>query len=126
MAAKKSKGKAMSKSAIAAAKKVALVKDPYTKSQTVTYIAERVNLRKAEIVQVMSALGELVEAHLKKQAAGAFTLPGLLKFKIVRKPATKARKGVNPFTGEMTTFKAKPARNVIKIRPLKKLKEAVQ
>lgn len=125
MAAKKAKGKASAKAA-AAPKKVSIVKDPFTKGQTVSYIAERVNLRKAEIVQVMNTLGELVEAHLKKQAAGAFTLPGLLKFKIVRKPATKARKGINPFTGEMTTFKAKPARNVIKIRPLKKLKEAVQ
>lgn len=122
--AKKMRGKSSAKAT--PAKKLGSVKTPYTKSQIVAFIAERVNLKKAEITQVIATLNELVEAHLKKQAAGAFTLPGLLKFKIVRKPATKARKGINPFTGEMTTFKAKPARNVIKIRALKKLKEAVQ
>lgn len=128
MAAKRSakKGKMAKKITLVQIKKLSSVKDPYTKGQTLNYLAQRANIKKAEIVQVMNALDELVETHLKKQGPGAFTLPGLLKFKIVRKPATKARKGVNPFTGEMTTFKAKPARNVIKIRPLKKLKDAVQ
>ena len=127
MAAKKSakKGK-MAKKAPAPMKKLTGVKDPFTKGETLAYLAQRANIKKAEIVQVMNALDELVESHLKKQGPGAFTLPGLLKFKIVRKPATKARKGTNPFTGEPTTFKAKPARNVIKIRPLKKLKDAIQ
>lgn len=122
--AKKGKmaAKAVSSQAI---KKVVAVKQPYTKGQTLTYMAQRASLKKAEAVQVMNALGELVEAHLKKQGPAAFTLPGLLKFKVVRKPATKARKGINPFTGEPTTFKAKPARNVIKIRALKRLKEMV-
>ena len=46
-----------------------------------------------------------------------------MKLKVVRKPATKARKGSNPFTGEETMFKAKPARNLVKVRPLKKVKE---
>jgi len=52
-----------------------------------------------------------------------FNLPGLLKVMVVRKPATEARKGINPFTGQETIFKAKPARNVVKIRPLKGLKD---
>jgi hypothetical protein len=65
----------------------------------------------------------VIEGHLKKNGAGIFTLPGLLKMKVVRKPATKARKGINPFTGEETVFKAKPARNVVKIQPLKAVKE---
>ena len=61
--------------------------------------------------------------HLKKRSAGTFTLPGLAKFSVSVKKATKARKGRNPFTGEMTTFKAKPARRVVKIRALKGVKE---
>ena len=54
-----------------------------------------------------------------------FNVPGLMKIKVVRKPATKARKGINPFTGEETMFKAKPARNVVKVTPLKALKDMV-
>jgi nucleoid DNA-binding protein len=54
-----------------------------------------------------------------------FTIPGLCKIVVQRKPATKERQGINPFTGEETTFKAKPARNVIKVRPLKNLKDMV-
>ncbi|MEE9418670.1 MAG: HU family DNA-binding protein [Desulfatiglandaceae bacterium] len=56
---------------------------------------------------------------------GKFTLPGLMKIEVKRKPATKARKGINPFTDEETVFKAKPARNVVKIRPLKQMKGMV-
>jgi nucleoid DNA-binding protein len=119
------KGKMAKSAAAPMIKKIAAVKQPYTKGQTLTYMAQRASLKKAEAVQVMTALGELVESHLKKQGPGAFTLPGLLKLRVVRKPATKARKGINPFTGEPTTFKAKPARNVIKIRALKRLKEMV-
>ena len=59
-------------------------------------------------------------------AAGIFTLPGLLKIKVINKPATKARKGINPFTGEPAVFKAKPARRVVKVLPLKALKEMVK
>ena len=64
-----------------------------------------------------------MEGHLKKRGAGQFTLPGLLKIVTQKKPATKARKGINPFTGEATTFAAKPARTMVKVRPLKKLKD---
>jgi len=72
---------------------------------------------------VFDCLTGIIEGHIKRNAAGQFTLPGLLKMKVVRKPATKARKGINPFTGEETVFKAKPARNVVKILPLKASKE---
>ena len=64
-----------------------------------------------------------MEGHLKKRGAGQFTLPGLMKIVTQKKPATKARKGINPFTGEETTFAAKPARTMVKVRPLKKLKD---
>ena len=64
-----------------------------------------------------------MQRHLTKRGPGEFTIPGLMKCVVKRKPATKARKGINPFTGEATTFKAKPARTVAKARILKKLKD---
>ena len=60
---------------------------------------------------------------MSRNGAKAFTIPGLCKITLRHKPATKARKGINPFTGEETMFKAKPARNVVKIAALKNLKE---
>nr|WP_267257139.1 HU family DNA-binding protein [Coxiella endosymbiont of Ornithodoros maritimus] len=75
---------------------------------------------------VLDELADVMHRHLRKDAAGQFTLPGLVKCTVKRKPATKARKGINPFIGEMMTFKAKPARNVVKIRALKRLKEMVE
>ena len=65
----------------------------------------------------------IIEGHIKKRAVGEFVLPGLLKVSAVKKPAKKARKGINPFTGEEQMFKAKPASIAVKVRPLKKLKE---
>ena len=67
----------------------------------------------------------MIKKDLGKRGPGVFTVPSLMKIKVVRKPATKARKGINPFTGEETVFKAKPARNVVKVLPLKALKEMV-
>jgi nucleoid DNA-binding protein len=67
----------------------------------------------------------LIKKNVGKRGPGVFTVPGLMKVKVVKKPATKARKGINPFTGEATTFKAKPARKVVKVQPLKGLKDMV-
>jgi nucleoid DNA-binding protein len=75
---------------------------------------------------VINSVQSVIEAHLSKKGPGVFTLPGIVKFRVIKKPATKARKGVNPFTGEPMTFKAKPARNVIKVRLLKNLKDTVK
>lgn len=119
--AMKRKGKTAKKAVTI--KKLTIVKSPFSKSEVLMYIAQRIDAKKTKVAEAMNALQELIAAHLK--GAGSFTLPGLLKLKVVRKPATKARKGINPFTGEPTTFKAKPARNVIKVRALKKLKETV-
>ena len=69
--------------------------------------------------------GDLVAKELGKKGPGIFVLPGLLKLKVVRKPATKAKQGVNPFTKEPMTIKAKPARNVVRAVALKSLKELV-
>lgn len=102
------------------------IKSALNKSQIMTTIAENTEISKKQISTVFDELSLLMHRHLRKGAAGEFTVPGLMKCVVKRKPATKARKGVNPFTGEEIMFKAKPARNVVKIRPLKKLKEMVE
>ncbi len=102
------------------------IKEKYNKTQIVSDIAENTGLTKKQVVGVLDGLGDLIERHIKKRAAGEFVLPGLLKISTVRKPATKERKGINPFTGEETVFKAKPARTAVKIRPLKKMKQMIE
>jgi nucleoid DNA-binding protein len=103
----------------------AAVKKPMTKSLIMTEIAANTGLPKKQISNVFEQLEILIDRHLKKRSVRQFALPGLLKIEVKRKPATKARKGINPFTGEETVFKAKPARDVVKIRPLKKVKDMV-
>lgn len=88
-------------------------------------IAQNTGLTKKQVSSVFDQLKSVMEGHVKKGSAQVFTLPGLLKVKVIRKPATRARKGINPFTGLETTFKAKPARNVVKVQPLKALKDMV-
>jgi len=105
------------------AKKTTAIKEKFTKTQIISEISENTELSKKEVTAVLDELGDLIERHIKKRSVGEFTLPGLLKVVTVKKPAVKARKGINPFTGEETTFKAKPASTAVKIRPLKKLKE---
>jgi nucleoid DNA-binding protein len=111
------------KKAAAAPKKPSAIKDKMTKSQIIASLAESSGLTKAQVNSVMDGYEELIERSLRKRALGEFTIPGLMKIVTVKKPATKARKGINPFTGEATTFKAKPASMAVKVRPLKKLKE---
>ena len=82
-------------------------------------------MEKKQIAGVFAALGELIGKELGKKGPGQFVVPGLLKLKVVRKPATKAKPGRNPFTGEAITIKAKPARNVVRAMPMKALKEMV-
>ncbi len=96
-----------------------------SKSEVVSGIADTTGLTKKQVSSVFEAMAGQVKKSLGSRGPGAYTVPGLMKLVVVRKPATKARKGINPFTGEETTFKAKPARNVIKIRPLKNLKDMV-
>lgn len=103
--------------------KMPAITKPLGKSQMVKVMADMTCLSKKDVVGVMDALMEILSAHLKKRGPGEFTLPGVAKFRVINKPATKARQGVNPFTGETMTFAAKPARNVVKVRPLKKLKD---
>lgn len=110
----------------AASKKATAIKERYNKSQMLNEISENTELSRKQVSAVIDELSTLIERHIKKRACGEFVLPGLMKVQTVRKPATKARKGINPFTGEETVFKAKPARTVVKVRPLKKLKEMAE
>ena len=98
---------------------------PATKVEIFSSIAEKTGLGKKEVAKVFDALGELIGKELGKKGPGQFVIPGLLKLKIVRKEATKAKQGINPFTKEPMTIKAKPARNVVKAIPMKSLKELV-
>ena len=123
MAAKKKAKKKTAKKKAAPTKTIKAIKEPMTKSALYTELAERTELKKKDIVAVFENLSEIINGHVKRNAAGVCTIPGLMKIKVVRKPATKARKGINPFTGEPTVFKAKPARNIVKVQPLKALKD---
>ncbi|MBN2133499.1 MAG: HU family DNA-binding protein [Sedimentisphaerales bacterium] len=98
---------------------------PMTKSEIVSGIADETGLTKKQVGSVFEAMAGQIKKSLSRRGPGAYTVPGLMKLTVVRKPATKARKGINPFTGEETMFKAKPARNVVKVRPLKNLKDMV-
>lgn len=97
---------------------------PSTKSEIYTYISERTTLKKKEVGAVFDALSDMISRDLKR-GVGVFNVPGLMKIKAVHKPAVPERRGINPFTKEETTFKAKPARNVVKVQPLKGLKDMV-
>ena len=72
------------------------------------------------VIEAVAAIG-----HKELKKTGAFVMPGLAKFIVIKKPATKARQGINPFTKEPTTFKAKPARKIVRARPVKAVKDAV-
>jgi DNA-binding protein HU-beta len=94
-----------------------------TKSEILAQISKETELTKKQVGAVFESLNSLIKKSLR--GAGVFTMPGLLKMKVVKKPATKARKGINPFTGEETMFKAKPASKKVRAAALKSLKEMV-
>ena len=94
-----------------------------SKSEILRAIAENTELSRKQVSAVFEALAREVQYAVGKKGPGVFAVPGLVKIKVVHKPATKARKGINPFTKQETVFKAKPARNVVKVRPLKALKD---
>ena len=98
---------------------------PLTKSQFLASLSESTGLTKKEVASVIDGMGDLIGSQLGRRGPGSVNIPGLMKVKVIRKPATKARKGINPFTKEETMFKAKPARNVVKVLPLKGLKDMV-
>jgi nucleoid DNA-binding protein len=105
--------------------KIKPVKDKLSKTQILDQIAQTTGLSRKQVSGVLDSLSDVIEAHVKKNAVGEFVLPGLMKITTVRKPAVKARKGINPFTKEEVMFKAKPASTAVRVRPLKKLKDMV-
>ena len=109
----------------APAKSVKAISTAYTKSQLYAHISEETGLARRDVAQVFDSLSDVIEGHIKSRGAGEFKLPGLLKVKVNKKPATKARKNVpNPFRpGEFMDVAAKPARKVVKVLPLKALKD---
>lgn len=96
---------------------------PMTKSELVSQIAERSKLKKSDVKGVMETLAAIGYKEMKK--TGSFLLPGFAKFVVIKKPATKERSGINPFTKEPTVFKARPARKIVRARPVKAAKDAV-
>ena len=120
MAAKKARAKKATKKT---AKKAPAAAKPRTKSEIFRTIAENTGLPRKDVVAVFDEMNALMAKDLGRRGVGTFTVPGLIKCRVVKKPAVKARKGINPFTGEEMMFKAKPARKVVKTTPLKGLKD---
>jgi nucleoid DNA-binding protein len=96
---------------------------PMSKTDVLNALAESTGQSRKQVSGVLEALATLIGENVGKKGPGMFTVPGLMKITVQHKPATKARKGINPFTKEEVMFKAKPARNVVKVRPLKALKD---
>ena len=94
-----------------------------SKSEILASIAETTELSRKQVASVFDALSGLIKKNVGKKGPGMFVVPGLLKIVVIQKPAVKARKGINPFTKQEQMFKAKPARRVIKVRPMKALKD---
>jgi nucleoid DNA-binding protein len=94
-----------------------------TKSDVVAQICKDAELSRKQVAAVFESLNGIIKKSLRSH--GMFTLPGLLKMKVVKKPATKAREGINPFTKEKMMFKAKPASKKVRVLPLKSLKAFV-
>jgi len=96
---------------------------PATKSEILSNIAEATQLSRKQVASVIDALAGQIKAAVGKKGPGVFALTGLIKIMVINKPATPARKGINPFTKQEQVFAAKPARKVVKVRPLKALKD---
>ncbi|MES2998010.1 MAG: HU family DNA-binding protein [Pseudomonadota bacterium] len=115
--------KTRKKAKVTSSKKIPIIKKPFTKTELLKYLVDSTELPKKKIVETLEIIQAVIFGHAK--SACAFALPGVFKITVVKKGATKQRKGINPFNGEPTIFKAKPARKVVKIKALKKLKEVV-
>ena len=127
-AAPKAAKKAAPKKA-AAAKKAAPaapkpLKEVLGKSALVKHLAEASGVLAKDVKAVLAAVEDAISGAISKKGAGSFTLPGLFKVTSVKVPAKPKRKGINPFTKEVQEFAAKPASVKVKVRPLKKLKDA--
>jgi nucleoid DNA-binding protein len=97
-----------------------------SKSEILKSLASSTKLSRKQVSMVFEGLALLIKKDLSKKGPGAFVVPGLMKLVVIQKPAVPERTGINPFTKMEQTFKAKPARKVVKVRPLKALKEMVR
>src|SRR5690349_11590524 len=102
-----------------------MAKGPLSKSALVQTLADKHSdkLTRKDVKGLLESIASVAHTELKKN--GIFVIPGLVRMVVIKKPATKERKGINPFTKEPTVFKAKPARKVIKARPVKAAKDAI-
>ena len=105
--------------------KTAPATKPPSKSELLAKLAEETGLSRKQVSSVFESLSNQMKKNLGGRGPGLFVVPGLMKIKVIKKPATKARKGTNPFTGEEMMFKAKPARKIVRARPVKAAKDAV-
>jgi len=110
---------------VAAPKKKPAINSKMTKNMILSEIAESTSLTKVQVNSVIEELESVIERHIRKRAAGEFTLPGLLKIKAAKRPATKKRMGRNPATGEEMVIPAKPASTRVRVTALKKLKDMI-
>ena len=122
-AAKAAPKKTAAKAAPKAAAKPTPVKERWSKTQILNEISERVEISRKHVGAVMAELEGIIARHIGKSGPGEFVMPGLFKINTVKKPAQKARKGIDPFTKQERMFAAKPASVKVKVRPLKKLKD---
>ncbi len=97
-----------------------------TKAQVVAELAQQTELDKKSVNRVFESLQELIRKQLSARGPGEFVVPGLVKLRVVKKPATKERPGINPFTKEPITIPAKPASKKVRATALKSLKDLVQ
>ncbi len=128
MALKKkvSKKKVTKKVAAAPVKKIKAIGTKQTKTQIITAISDSTGLSKREVASVFSELGDLITSHMKRRGSGEFTIPDTgVKIRRVKKPARKSRMGRNPATGEPMKIAAKPASTVVRVTPLKALKDTI-
>ena len=100
-------------------------KKALTKTEVIAALATGTGLTKPQVSALLDEMVKLISESLAPDGPGVFNLPGLMKIRVTRKPAEPERKGLNPFTKEPTVFKAKPARSVVKISALKRLKDSV-
>jgi hypothetical protein len=117
--------RAVSKVSLTKPLKASAASKARSKGEVFRAIAELTGVHRRDAAAVLLGLGALIKADLSKSGAGSFKVPGLMRIVVKRKPATKAHMRINPFTKEQVMFKAKPARNVVRVRPLQGLRDMV-
>ena len=123
--AKKASARPVSKLNLTKPLKIGASGKPRSKGEVFGSIAQHVGIHRRDVAAVFHVMGSLIKADLSKTGSGVFKVPALMRITVQRKPATKEHQGINPFTKEPMTFKAKPARNVVRVRPLRALKAMV-